>query len=782
MVIQNNKISPSLHGTDPVKEMGVPVQNARDGRISNDILDITMDCAVPGKTGSSTVYTEAQARQAYNNIVELAQDSAISPADFISRSMTGEDALALDEEKTPLEDYTSSQLERAVSRVKEQRSEERQSVREQVDQEREEEEAREYAAYRNMAESGVSETILKQLQESGLPATSDHLSRLEHAMDLTAQRSQITPAAVEFFVRNEMKVTPENVNGSVYGAGRQASGADKEIVGDDSFAQVKDQVTGILEEGGIPAEESSMAIAKWLYDKDLPVTAEHVRLCQQLQELQELDYDILLGRVVDNLVDGISAENADLTKMSREEASCAIRQLVETEDDVLHQSYRTEADFISAKRQMEEIRLSMTIEAARTMSAKGIDLDVSNLAKIVEELRAQEQQAKESLLTETGLPMTEVNVDRMNDTVQAAKNVLTAPAGLLGMAMEAGDELTLAGLSETASEQKERYARMEQTYEAVGTEVRKDLGDSLNKAFGNIDEILDDLGMETTGMNQRAVRILAYNQMPLDQENIERMKEFDSRVTTLMENLKPPVVAELIRREVNPLDISLDELGGIVKEVREEIADEDISFRRYLWKMDHQGELTEEERQSMIGVYRLLDKIDKSDGAVIGKVLKEGRELSLASLLSATRTRRAEGMDVSVDDAFGGLVDTIRPGQQIDEQIRAAYGSSVVEKLQQNLSPKVLHDNGIDCMNMSLEELLEKCMTEGETAEEMEPYYREMAQRVREAMDDPEGQCSSFWRHCHCLTVRQTGCLPWNIWAGGCLSMPDYGSVRKVMT
>ena len=483
MVIQNNKISPSLHGTDPVKEMGVPVQNARDGRISNDILDITMDCAVPGKTGSSTVYTEAQARQAYNNIVELAQDSAISPADFISRSMTGEDALALDEEKTPLEDYTSSQLERAVSRVKEQRSEERQSVREQVDQEREEEEARKHAAYRNMAESGVSEAILKQLQESGLPATSDHLSRLEHAMDLTAQRSQITPATVEFFVRNEMKVTPENVNGSVYGAGRQASGADKEIVEDDSFAQVKDQVTGILEEGGIPAEESSMAIAKWLYDKDLPVTPEHVRLCQQLQELQELDYDTLLGRVVDNLVDGISAENADLTKMSREEASRAIRQLVETEDDVLHQSYRTEADFISAKRQMEEIRLSMTIDAARAMSAKGIDLDVSNLAKIVEELRAQEQQAKESLLTETGLPVTEVNMDRMNDTVQAAKNVLTAPAGLLGMAMEAGDELTLAGLSETASEQKERYARMEQTYEAVGTEVRKDLGDSLNKAF-----------------------------------------------------------------------------------------------------------------------------------------------------------------------------------------------------------------------------------------------------------------------------------------------------------
>lgn len=744
MVIQNNKISPTLNGADPVKETGAPVQNARDGRVSNDILDITMDCAVPGKSGSSTVYTEAQARQAYNNIVEMAQDSAISPADFISRSMTGEDALALDGEETPLEEYTSSQLERAVSRVREQRSEERQSVREQVDQEREEEEALEKAAYRNMAESGVSETILKQLQESGLPVTPDHLSRLEHAMDLTAQRSQISPASVEFFVRNEMKITPESINGSVYGAGRQTPDVEKKAAEVSGFDQVREQATEILEEGGIPAEESSMAIAKWLYDKDLPVTAENVRLCQQLEKLQELDYDTLLGRVVDNLVDGISAENADLTKMSRSEASDAIRQLVETEDDVLRQSYRTEADFISAKRQMEEIRLTMTIEAARAMSAKGIDLDVSNLAKIVEELRAQEQQAKESLLTETGLPLTEANADLMSDTVQAAKNVLTAPAGLLGTAMEAGDELTLAGLSETASGQKEQYARMEQTYEAVGTEVRRDLGDTLNKAFGNIDEILDDLGMEATGMNQRAVRILAYNQMALSRENIERMKEFDSKVTTLMENLKPPVVAELIRREVNPLDISLEELDGIVKEVREDIVDEDISFRRFLWKMDHQGELTEEERQSMIGVYRLLDKIDKSDGAVIGKVIKEGRELSLASLLSATRTRRAEGMDVSVDDAFGGLEDMVRSGQQIDEQIRAAYGSSIVEKLQQNLSPKVLHDNGIDSMNISLEELLERCMTEGETAEEMNPYYQEMSRKVREAMEDPEGQIQQF--------------------------------------
>lgn len=756
MVIQNNKISPTLNGADQAEKISVPVPNARDGRVSQDKWDSAMECAVPGMTGSSTVYTEAQARQGNNNTVEFLEDSGMSPADFISRCMTGEDAMDLSDEGTPLEEYTSSQLERAISRIKEQRSEKRQSVEGQVDREREEEKARESSALENLEKSGVPDTILKKMQESGLPLADDNVWRLVHAVNLTAQRNQITPASMEFFVRNEFNVTPENISGSVYGgsAGRQSAHASQTTAyaqrmtayeermpeEEESFEQVRGQVATILEEGGIGVTDASMETAKWLYDNDLAVTAENVRACQQLEQLREMDDDTILSRIVDGIVDGFSAEKADLTKMSREEASRAIRQFTETDDGVLRQTYSTEADFVRARRQMEEIRLSMTIEAARAMSAKGIQLDVSNLEKIVEELRVQEKEAENALLEETGLPVTETNARQMADTIYAAENVLTAPAVMLGTTLQNND-LTLSGMSEEATQHKDQFARMEAAYEAVGTEVRRDLGDSLNKAFGNIDEILKDLGLETTGMNQRAVRILAYNQMPLTAESIEQMKAYDDKVTTLMRDLKPPVVAELIRQEINPLELSLEELNTAVQEIRGSIEDEDISFRRFLWKMDHQGGLTSEERQSMIGVYRLLDKVEKSDGAVIGKVIKEGRELSLSSLLSATRTRKAEGMDISVDEQFGGLEDTVQEGTAIDEQIRAAYGASVVEKLRQNLSPKVLRDAG---QELFLEELLERCMAQGETDEEMRPYYQEMADRVTAAMTDPEGQVMEF--------------------------------------
>ena len=150
-------------------------------------------------------------------------------------------------------------------------------------------------------------------------------------------------------------------------------------------------------------------------------------------------------------------------------------------------------------------------------------------------------------------------------------------------------------------------------------------------------------------MNQPAVRILAYNRMELTRENILSMKEYDDKVTTLVRELRPQVVAELIRRQENPLEMSLDELGEKVSQISEELTQDDVSFRKYLWKLDHSGGISEEERKSMIGIYRLLDKVNKSDGAVIGQVVRDGRELSFSSLLSALRTRKSKGIDQEVE-------------------------------------------------------------------------------------------------------------------------------------
>ncbi len=743
MVIQNNnKISLPLNDAEPKKGAGVSVPNAKDGRVSKNIWSPTMDCAVQQEMGSSAVYTEAEARQLNYETADLPNTGSMSPADFISQCMTGEDAQALSEEETPLEEYTSSQLERAVSRVREQRSQAKQAVEDQVAKEREEREALEKTAIQNAVGADFPPEIRQRLEDSGLPVTEETAAKLTNAARLAADRQDMTRAAVKYFIGNELPVTPENISAGVHGGAAQS--AERKTENESGFDAVRAQAESILQEGGATPDAKSMETAEWLYKNGLPVTAGNVEIYEQLEEIKELDADTLLARIADALADGVAAEKADLTLPSREESAGMVKEFLNTDEEAFVRAYPAEVDRIRAMRQMEEIRLTMTAEAARKMAAKGIKLDVSNLEQIVTELRVQEQQAKESWLLETGVPVTEQNAEILPDTIQAAKNILDAPVGLLAEAIRAEDTQTLRELSESAVALKAQYDKMEQTYEAVGTEVRRDLGDSIHKAFGNVNDILEDLGMDVTAMNQRAVRILAYNQMELSEENIVRMKEYDNKVTTLMDNLKPYVVAEMVKEEINPLELTIDELNDAVEEIRENTAGEDMSFRKFLWRMDHQGALSEEERQSMIGVYRLLDKIEKSDGAVIGQVVKEGRELSLASLLSATRTRRAEGMDVEISDEFGGLEKAVTRGTSIDDQIRTAYQTSVAGKLRRNISPRALRELGKDAMDLSLEQLLETVQEMDAGNEDLQPYYRQMAEEIAGAMSGSEGEMIEF--------------------------------------
>ena len=63
------------------------------------------------------------------DVKEIHSDlDVMDPENFISQCMTGEDAHDLDEEKTPLEEYTEASLERALVRVKEQRAAKQETI------------------------------------------------------------------------------------------------------------------------------------------------------------------------------------------------------------------------------------------------------------------------------------------------------------------------------------------------------------------------------------------------------------------------------------------------------------------------------------------------------------------------------------------------------------------------------------------------------------------------------------------------------------------------------
>ena len=64
--------------------------------------------------------------------------------------------------------------------------------------------------------------------------------------------------------------------------------------------------------------------------------------------------------------------------------------------------------------------------------------------------------------------------------------------------------------------------------------MRTDLGDSIKKAFAGIPTMLQEMGLESTPENERAVRILGYNRMEITEESIAQIKDWDAEVNTCL--------------------------------------------------------------------------------------------------------------------------------------------------------------------------------------------------------------------------------------------------------
>ena len=259
------------------------------------------------------------------------------------------------------------------------------------------------------------------------------------------------------------------------------------------------------------------------------------------------------------------------------------------------------------------------------------------------------------------------------------------PAALSGKISASKTPFTLEALHQEGSILQSKYDKAGESYEALMTAPRKDMGDSIQKAFRNVDDILQDLGLETNDSNRRAVRILGYNNMGITQDNIQSVKEADMQVTGVIRRMTPAVTLQMIREQINPLDMNLDELEEYLNEQDKDTGSDAEKFSAYLHKLDQSHAITEDEREAYIGIYRLFRQIEKTDGAVIGSVVAAGAEMNFKNMLSAVRTSRHKNMDISIDDGFGGLEKLIARGQAIDEQIMAGYQDSPSREYQHQM-------------------------------------------------------------------------------------------------
>ena len=333
---------------------------------------------------------------------------------------------------------------------------------------------------------------------------------------------------------------------------------------------------------------------------------------------------------------------------------------------------------VRGKRQLEETRLQMSFEANLKLLRSGYQLDTASVEETVKLLKQLEEQLSLSLTGEEDVVQAKEKLSLFDQSMELIQSIRTAPVSFVE---QIEPEDTLKEIADTGEAQRRTYEKASRSYEELMTAPRKDLGDQITKAFRNVDDLLDELNLVATEENRRAVRILGYNRMEINEENITKVKEKDTLLTGVIREMKPGRVLQMIRKGVNPISMKLEDLDTFLKE-NKDIAEDMESYSKFLYKLEQDHDITEEERSAYIGIYRLLHQIEKNDAAPLGAAMQADMELTLENLLTVLRSTKKEAsrkLDYRVDDDFGGVTAKESAIESITSQIEKGYAGETAD-------------------------------------------------------------------------------------------------------
>lgn len=573
--------------------------------------------------------------------------------------------------------------------------------------------------------------LVDKMQQADIPVTEDNITALVKTIAQGMEIGELSEDALKYLLLNQKAPTVDNIYAarfsstdslrqgkgyySDYAQGYYAKKADTI-----NWDALQSGIDSVIRQSGLENTEDVQKNARWLVESGIELTPQNLSYLSDLSQLQlPMDAQQLLDMTVTAMSNGKQPGKALMTGEQPvwQQAKELVEQADSISDEAIHDTIEAgetlnfknlsaaqkEIDAregseaaavnteevslreIEARRQMEEIRLVMTQEANRQLLKSGYQIDTTELSQLVEALKATEANIKASLFQGETEQINEQRAAWYEDTLTLTKELAAMPAALSGKISASKTPFTLETLHQEGSILQSKYDKAGESYEALMTAPRKDMGDSIQKAFRNVDDILEDLGLETNDSNRRAVRILGYNNMEITQDSIQSVKEADMQVTGVIRRMTPATTLQMIREQINPLDMNLDELEEYLNEQDKDTGSDAEKFSTYLHKLDQSHAITEDEREAYIGIYRLFRQIEKTDGAAIGSVVASGAEMNFKNMLSAVRTSRHKNMDISIDDGFGGLEKLIARGQAIDEQIMAGYQDSTSQEYQHQM-------------------------------------------------------------------------------------------------
>ncbi|MBD5544116.1 MAG: hypothetical protein HDR01_07750 [Lachnospiraceae bacterium] len=583
--------------------------------------------------------------------------------------------------------------------------------------------------------AGYAISIAQKLNQYNVPVTKENVTEAMKEFEKAGKIQELSDGAIKYMVTNGKEPTIDNLyraqfsaakNGDVQGTGYfedDFTGYYGRKADDIHFERLQDQMEKVIEDAGLVVYKDTVNQAKWLVEKGIPLTKDNLLLLNQLKEIsfpkepeeiinsiaaalsegkqakdsllsnkegalkQAVSIKETVDAVTEEAVEKVFAEGKTFTIKNLNKAMLEISLSATTPGMAYEKKSQESPALVTAKRQLEEIRLQMTVGANYKLLKSGFAIETAELEQVVEKLKQQEAAEQKVLFGQTEDTSSAERASLYEEVTGKVAAIGDMPVSVVGKVAFTRSVFTLNYIHTQGTVLKNTYENAGKSYEALMTAPRGDLGDSIQKAFGRIKVLLEDLDMEYNDANAKAVRILGYNQMEITEENINEVKSAEEALTRVIRKMTPAAVLQMIREDVNPLNMNVEQLYQYLKEKETEPSAEMEKYSKYLYKLEKSNGISEDERSAYIGIYRLFRQIEKGDGAAIGSLLQSGRELSLSNLLGETRNRKRGSFQAAIDDDFGALSDVNKKGTSISEQIQGYYKRKA-DHIFEELSPE----------------------------------------------------------------------------------------------
>ena len=370
---------------------------------------------------------------------------------------------------------------------------------------------------------------------------------------------------------------------------------------------------------------------------------------------------------------------------------------------------------INSRFHLTEIALKLSYEAANSLYAKQIEIDVLTLTEAVDALRAYEREIYANRLAAVDAEVTEENINRVQETMDTARNLRNVPDTAFGEIITGRTLFTMRGVSNYIIENRLPDAEtVSEQYQPFGASPRARYGDVLPEVSEQFAKLLENLEITASEVNIKAAKIAAANSIDINYENLLEIKVVDAKVSDVAGKLHPMIAANMVKDGFNALDRSIDDVLQYIEAFGDVYGnDNDSALAERIYELNRSKFLGSGEREIMMAIYKALHIIRKNDAPAIGAAVKANEPITLGRLLDLAESFK-KPVDVSVKDGEGlkyrkttgsilhNIMDKL--GKPVDNN--EYYGKKLVDEITEKVTPEVLNTEGL--YDIDVEELIER--------------------------------------------------------------------------